>query len=217
MPSDKLGIVALANGDAKHKQELAVIYRIIEDYLKLQRKESERLSSSSVASQDTLSSVNSTSHPEAQSPPTLSIADYAGNYRDPGYGTFTLCAPTLTPPTECTGILNAFSPFYSVYNSSTPELYAAISSTWISHLRLEHKDGDAFYLHGTFLFPHGYGKDTSPFETEETEETIASAEFWVENGKVKGLALNGFVGEMTERKRLGGSIADTAEVWLEKV
>lgn len=204
----------------KHQQELAIIYRIIEDYLKLPRKESERLSSASVTSNDSTRCVNPTTYTQSRFPTTLSLANYAGNYYDPGYGTLTLCAPTPTPAPECVGILNAFSPFYGVYNSTTSELYSAISSIWISHLRLVHRDGNVFALHGSFLFPNGYGKDKSPFLdelTDASDETVTTAEFVVENGAVKGLALNGFAGETTERQRLGGSIADTAEIWFKKL
>lgn len=117
LPSDKLGIVTLANGDNKNQQELAIVYRIIEDYLKLQRKESERLSSASAASENSLRLANSPSSSESKLPMPLSLTDYAGNYYDPGYGTFTFCAPTPMPAPECIAVLNAFSPFYNVYNN----------------------------------------------------------------------------------------------------
>lgn len=205
-----------------HKQELALIYRIIENYLKLDKKESIRLTTSSAQVDQaslpykyptvTISTTNA--------PLTLPLERYVGHYYDPGYGAFALCAATPSPTPECSSILDAFAPFYSVRDpptNSTPTLYTAISSTWISHLRLSHKDGDTFDLHGTFLFPNGYGKNKKPFQTEETGETAALAEFWVRDGEVVGLALNGFVGETTERQRLGGSIADKAEIWLRKL
>lgn len=215
LPDDNLGIVTLANGDEKHKQELAVIYRIIEDYLRLPHKESERLSNETFTSNETAKPIPAAA--DNKTSLTLSLGDYAGHYYDPGYGSLTFCAPSPSPPPECTSVLHDFAHFYDTANSSTPELYTTISAVWISHFRLAHKFADVFELHGTFLFPHGYGEDTSPFETNETGERPPTAEFWVEDGKVKGIALNGLVGETTERQRTGGSIEDTAEVWLEKV
>lgn len=43
LPDGGLSIVVLSNGDNKHDQELVAYYRIIEDLLGLERKESERL------------------------------------------------------------------------------------------------------------------------------------------------------------------------------
>lgn len=212
-----MGIVMLANGDAKHLQQMSIFYRIIEDYLKLQRKESERLLLLSATSGQASRRITSTSDSGPQSPLELSLAEYAGTYRNLGYGAFTLCAPSPTPTPECTAILDALSPFYSVYNTSTPELYTTSRSTYVSYLRFVHRDANTFDVHGTFLFPNGYGKDKTPFETEDIVETAATGEFWVDGGRVKGFALNGYVGETTDRQRRGGSIADTAEIWFEKL
>lgn len=79
-----------------------------------------------------------------------------------------------------------------------------------------HNDANVFDFYGTFLFPQGYGKDKTPFETWEAGTSL-KAEFWVEKGRVIGLALNGLAGEETESQRLGGSITDTAEIWMEKM
>ena len=224
LPSDKVGVVALANVERVHTQELAIIYRVIEDLLKLPRKESERLSSISSTS-DPKSSRPSpadlTPAPTHKSPIFLSVAKYAGNYYDPGYGMLTFCAPTPTPSTDCTIVLSSFSPFYNVYSNATPELYASISSPWISHIRLVHRSENVFAFHGTFLFPNGYGKDTSPFQVELTDasdDTTARIEFVVEDGKVKGFAMNGFIDETPEMRRgTGENIAETAEVWFQKL
>lgn len=214
LPFEKLGIVTLANGAAKHQQELAVIFRIIEDYFKLPHKESERLAK---LTRSTTSTPSAPPTPSG-SPLTLSLADYAGHYHDEGYGTITLCAPTSAPSIECTGVLHAFAPFYNTSSGAAESsLYAAVSSLWISHLRLEHTAGDAFALHGSFLFPDGFGRDRSSFEMSETDGAGLVAEFLVEQGRVRGVALNGLVGELTNAQRAGGSLRETAEVWLEKI
>ena len=216
LPSEKLGIVVLANGDAKHTPMLAVIYRIIEDYFKLPRKESERLLTLSSAHKQFIKPASSISKPDYVPLWTLPLTNLAGTYSSPGYGALTLCIPTPTPTPECSSILGALSPFYDVYNASIPELYTPSRSCYASHLRFVHKYANVFDVHGTFLFANGYGKDKTPFEVVNIMESAATAEFWVEDGRVRGFALNGYIGETTEQQRCGGTVEDRAEIWFEK-
>lgn len=224
LPSDGLGIVALANADEKNGDEDAVIYRIIEDYLKLPRNESERLArvrseSHSPTSPATTASISS-STPQLHDPPTLPLAAYAGHYFDLGYGSLVLCAPTPMPMPECTSVLNALAPFHPVFNASTPELYAATPSVvWTSHFRFVHIHSDVFELRGTFVFPRGFGRDTTPFQSDDGGANgggVVTAKFVVEGGRVKGLAVSGLVGERTQRVREGGSEEEVAEIWFER-
>ena len=216
LPDSGLGIVTLANADSKHQQELAVCYRIIEDFLGLERKESERLITES------LSIKSAVEDARAPSPLSLPLEKYAGTYYDRGYGNMTFCAPTPYPPPECADVLNKWSFFENTADATRQVLYASISSIWISHIRLVHQGGDKFGLTGMYLFPDGYGKDRSPFQSEVTAETVGTAEFWVKSHRgadasVVGLAINGLAGGMTERQRIGGTLEETAEVWLTKV
>lgn len=89
---------------------------------------------------------------------------------------------------------------------------------WISHLRLRHLHDNTFYLLGSWLFPDGYGKNTTAFDMLVDGGTSLTAEFvFGENGNVSGLAINGFVGETTVLQRKGGSVKDTSEVWLDRI
>jgi hypothetical protein len=227
-PDDNLGIIAIANGDGRHYYELALVYRIIEDFLGLERKESARilhqLRGHSIDSEMHQSNHSITSAVGAKptTPLSLPLHQYAGTYSDPGYGNLTLCTPTPHPSPACAPVLAAWAPFWNVTDPAADVLFAAISSVWISHILLVHKDGDTFSLDGTYLFPEGFGKDKSPFMTSEIVGTSATVTFWVKHAdeqqaSVVGAAINGFVGEQTERQRLGGSLAETAEVWLQKV
>ncbi|EKM60484.1 uncharacterized protein PHACADRAFT_167829 [Phanerochaete carnosa HHB-10118-sp] len=218
-----LGIVTLANGDGKNPQELATMYRIVEDFLGLDRKEFERIlvtiAASRARSEDGSAQVaDDVKYP---SPLSLPLEEYASKYYDPGYGNITLCAPTPHPSDECADVLESWSFFENTTEATQQVLYAAISSLWISHLRLAHTDGDTFGVSGTYLFTNGYGKDKSPFTAEETGEPAASAEFWIIHAEgsslVRDVALNGFAGEMTERQRIRGTVEETAEIWLTKV
>ncbi|KAJ3557983.1 hypothetical protein NM688_g1175 [Phlebia brevispora] len=218
LPSDNLGFVALANAGEKVDQVLMIIYRIIEDYLGLQRKYSPQLVSA-IQNKATIELViPSNNHSRSSSPP-LPLEDYAGVYVNPGYPNITLCAPT-GDSSACIQALKAFSHFEDVKQSQT--LYAIISSLWITHGRLQHVKEHTFEMSGTYLFPHGYGKDQSSFETWERGSPGLIAEFVVEElleneRKVMGFGLKGFVGETTMRQRMGGSVEETAEVYFTKI
>lgn len=231
LPADGVAVVALSNGDMKHGYEQAVILRIIEDLLGLERIESERiiakLREENAVTQETGESVTLGKAAIAQSPLSLPLHQYAGRYYDSGYDNLTLCARTSHPPPECSDVLSAWSAFENVTDAESLVLYASVSSSWITHFRFSHRSGDTFDLEAAYLFPRGYGKDKSPFQTAENEGPIATVEFVVRGGSagqgmqesgaaIVGAALRGFVGETTERQRVGGSVADTAEIWWEK-
>lgn len=71
----------------------------------------------------------------------------------------------------------------------------------------------------TTLYPAGYGKDETPFETALDGDNAegATIQFVIEGGKVKGFGLSGLVGEVTERERLGATVEEKAEAWFQKV
>ncbi|GJE94200.1 beta-lactamase/transpeptidase-like protein [Phanerochaete sordida] len=221
LPDSGLGLVMLCNGSDKHKYELVIIHRIIEDFLGLEPKHSESLLASFRTSEaQQLESQDSSEGLATPSVPlSLPLDHYTGAYYDPGYGNFTFCAPSANPPEACADVLRTWSFFEDTTDATRPVLYTAISSLWVTHLRLEHKRGDTFALSGTYLFPHGYGADKSPFRFQDSEAQ-ATAEFMIEDAgdgpKVLGVALNGFVGETTELQRIGRTIEEMAEVWLAK-
>jgi hypothetical protein len=76
-----------------------------------------------------------------------------------------------------------------------------------------------FAMFRTSLYPEGYGKDTSPFETGEYElEPWTSIMEFVtdDNGKVVGVGITATLGELETRRQKGGSVKENARVWLEK-
>ena len=65
--------------------------------------------------------------------------------------------------------------------------------------------GYSFDVYLTSLYPDGYGKDTTPFEPREVGSTEQVAELVVENERVVGFGVSGFVGR------------NRAEAWFDKV
>lgn len=86
-----------------------------------------------------------------------------------------------------------------------------------SHVRLRHQQGPIFGIYFTSLYPNGYGKDATPFETANLGVLRGLAEFVTEDDKVVGFGMSGLVGEPTERARQYETVRDRAEVWFDKV
>ena len=104
------------------------------------------------------------------------------------------------------------------------------------------ENGGVFKFTATYLFPEGFGKDKTPFESAVTPQTVGTVRFVVRaatssggggggvgsgsgsdngavtrGGEVVGFGLFGLVGEQTNRERDGGSVKERADVWFERV
>lgn len=141
----------------------------------------------------------------------------------PQLWTFDVLRTCTTPsdPPECIDVLKEWSAFENTADATRPVLFATSPSMWTSHLRLAHQESDTFSVSAVHLFPDGYGKDKSPFQMEANEMAVTT-EFWVKSegsadASVVGVAINGLVGETTERQRIGSTLEETAEIWLVKV
>lgn len=221
LPSDNLGLVVLVNTDDKQDYGLAVIYRIVEDFLGLPRVHSSRLVADLQSKADKqIQNTTSICGSVIQSAAPLALDEYTGVYTSPGYPNITVCAPT-SHSVECELALEDFAHLEDLDRSQS--LYLIFPTIWLSNGRLRHTRDNIFGLSVTALFPHGYGKDTSPFEIwNPMEPDTIFAEFVVEaseggHTEVVGMAVNGLVDELTERQRMGGSIEETAEIYFVKV
>lgn len=208
LPSDDLGIVILANADAKSAAEMQLIKRIMADALHLDTdswdvpplKPSQRL-----RSQDPTEL-------------TLPIEDYAGRYWGPGYGSITLCSPISTS-SYCRTVLNTFSKLDNVTSADNRNtLYAEYASIWSSHIRVTHVDGDEFHATFTMPFLEGYGRNSTPFETWEEGEGDFVVKFDLRpdpydntTQRVFAFGLMGSEEEQGSRKRLVQSSLGTDE------
>ncbi|KAG6370133.1 hypothetical protein JVT61DRAFT_12434 [Boletus reticuloceps] len=83
---------------------------------------------------------------------------------------------------------------------------------------MRHQRDLVFDVYLTSLYPDGYRKDTTVLAKEKGIGTVdAVAEFVVEEGRVVGFGLSGFVGQVTERARTHEGVRDRAEVWFDGV
>ncbi|KAI0334281.1 beta-lactamase/transpeptidase-like protein [Cubamyces sp. BRFM 1775] len=212
-PSSNLGIVVLINADEKAEHILTIVKRAFDDVLNLSQ------SGVSVVTETPVHIREDLAPPGRPSLGTLSLdlEAYTGTYSSPGYGTFTLCSAQSTS-NSCTSVLEDFASLGPL-PTSEPHLYAAHKTILSTHVHLRHLHGDVFHVTFPALFPHGYGKDTSAFETYETGSD-GWAEFSIVNGKVDGFSL--VVDEdavAARRKRRGKNVTlkDVADAWFEKI
>ncbi len=149
--------------------------------------------------------------------PSLSMEAYTGAYRAPGYNQISLCSP-LRPSSDCKDVLSDFATLDSP-SSANHSLYSAFNSIWATHIRLQHFSGDVFNITFTALFPHGFGRNTSAFETAETSTSDGWVEFVVDEGRVHGFALFIDRDAVEARKRRIGVdnvVLETADAWFAK-
>jgi hypothetical protein len=148
----------------------------------------------------------------------LALEEFSGTYNNPGYGSFTFCSPS-SGSSYCHKVITDFTVVDTAKLNapSSPQLLAAWPRVWASHIRAMHQSGNKFLVQLTSLFPEGYGRDNTPFETAEIGTLEAPAEFVVEDGKVIGFGVFGLVGQLTEQERTQTTVKGRADVWFDKV
>ncbi|KAF9232372.1 beta-lactamase/transpeptidase-like protein [Melanogaster broomeanus] len=202
LPSDAIGVTVLSNGDEQAKPVVNILNRILDEALHLDS--SLTLSSPALT---TLPLPNPPSNP-APGALTVSLTDLAGTYTNTGYSTLTLCAPS-TASSYCAKVHSDFTAVDYAQGNSEPslELLAEWPRIESSHIRMRYQQGFIFNIDFTALFPDGYGKDETPFETGDIERPDATAEFVIEDGQVVGFGLSGLEGWLWERARISHSCA----------
>lgn len=151
----------------------------------------------------------------APEPLTLDLEKYAGPYSDPGYGELMLCS-WASDTSHCQQVLHDFAPFDSPQSDATM-LYAVHSSVVSTHLRLRYISSDFFRLEYTYLFPNGYGRDTSPFEWQDPrQDYLVEFVLTSEGTAVSGFAVLGETAKAFDWVGRGLRVQDVAEVWFER-
>ncbi|KAI0027306.1 beta-lactamase/transpeptidase-like protein, partial [Vararia minispora EC-137] len=212
-PRDGFGIVILANADWKQPAIAEVVDTITRHAWGLSH------------DQPSLLPVSPASHnrkpfsgeKQMHAPPET---DLTGAYAGDGFGVVVLCNVSSTSQ-RCQDVLNTFFAVDRASSEPIPanvtQLYAAWPLYWTTHVRMIHLHGMRFILRPTALFPEGYGRDKTPFETFEGEfGEYAEAEFVVHEGRVQGFGL--FVlKELGREKERGDSVETRASVWFARV
>ncbi|KAI0063205.1 beta-lactamase/transpeptidase-like protein [Artomyces pyxidatus] len=154
----------------------------------------------------------------AQTDPSPSRT-FVGSYNNDGYGALTLCDAASASP-DCTSVLGNFSALNGgPIPANSSNLFAAWATIWSSHALLVPAGGTTFQLYPTYIFPEGYGKNSTPFQNDhELIQGDLAIDFDGSEGSVVGFGLTGTVLQgPTMRQKEGGSIKHTADAWFDKV
>jgi hypothetical protein len=207
-PNDDIGVVVFSNGDTA-LPVINILSYIVDAALNLRSKSSPPIEPNASEKKPVTPAHENVTGLE------LAIEEFSGTYMNAGYGPITFCSP-FGNSSYCQGVISDFAAV-DAGKSSAPQsvqLFAAWPRIWTSHIRSVHLSGNTFVVQFASLFPEGYGRDRTPFETTFAE---VSAEFVVEDGKVLGFGWVGLVEQLTERERTHTTVKDRAEVWFDKV
>ncbi|KAI0355627.1 beta-lactamase/transpeptidase-like protein [Trametes cingulata] len=147
---------------------------------------------------------------------------YTGTYTNVGYGNFTLCSP-VADGAYCDGVREAFRRTHG--DTLRPALLAEWPRVLATHMRLEPlpTSGVHFWLTPHFIFPQGYGRNTTAFDYELFPPGYA---FLVEcvlreddNRKYEPVEGCGafLTWESYTGKKPGLHVRQQADVWFERV
>ncbi|KII95457.1 hypothetical protein PLICRDRAFT_170107 [Plicaturopsis crispa FD-325 SS-3] len=215
-PTNNLGVVALANANSNAAALQNLTHTIFRQF------SGAHPDIESLSAAYTEFIVPEVPHTSSTSTPVVAAASlavdaYAGTYSNAGYGSFTLCAPSDTSH-YCAQVAEDFSAVDAQLETATQRdrLQGAWPRYWSSHIRFTHHDADRFSVALPFLFPHGYGANTTAFAAYD-EAVGVFADFVVEDGEVLGFGLFGLTGGETERERTERTVEARADVWFTKV
>ncbi|KAI6121289.1 beta-lactamase/transpeptidase-like protein [Pisolithus sp. B1] len=213
LPHAEFGVLVFANGGDQDASVMSIALHIVEAVLRLEKSNPSRR----LLSDSRKPSLKPTNDGPTLWNMSLPLNDFAGTYTNLGYGTIMLCSPNDSS-SYCSGVRADFAAIDGVHGgpSVATELLAAWPRVWSSHVRAQHVQGTIFNLYMTRLFPKGYGKDPTPFETAKIGASAVTAEFVFEDGKVIGFGVSGLVGRQTEHARLGATVQERAEVWFDR-
>ncbi|KZT55806.1 beta-lactamase/transpeptidase-like protein [Calocera cornea HHB12733] len=215
LPDDGIGIVTLVNGDGKQDAIKCIHYRIMEDELGLRHIDwPDRLSKQSEAEQRNEPRLASGNVIDT---PSLPLTEFVGTYSSPGYvDYFRLCAWPSSTDSESQAVFSAYEacdPTFAGQHQTA--LYASWRRLWSTHFKLlpDPSGPGRFTMHPVSLYPHGAGKDTSPF-LFRFFSVKTTVEFEIVDRKVTGM---GLWNEPGEKEPPIGNPRKDAEAWFDKV
>lgn len=192
---DGVGVVTLANADAKHLA-LHEITLVILKKLAGYTDESMPANLSALSLRRFQSATSGSRRPREEGLSATNELlprrlDLTGAYDGNGYGTFTLCDAS-SQSDECRLVLDDFRLADGPSTGDPNRLFGAWPCVWTSHTRFIPTSALRRYLvdFGT-LYPTGYGRNTTPF-AHWMGPVIA--DFVVDDGIVRGVGFSG-IGE----------------------
>ena len=214
--SDGIAVIGLANASLKQSYIYDIIIGAAQKAFGLAASPSSSsspssASSSSLANQPTASRRRIRDLPAEVAARTDGAAspsypDFAGIYYNPGYGTAELCNVASTSP-SCQSVLNDFHSVDKSLSANSTDLFSSWDTPISSNIRFA-ANGTEYAVSVGFIYPEGYGKNSTPFSTVEA---AAIARFVVENENVIGFGVY-FSVDVDE----AGSVEETSDVWFVK-
>lgn len=197
---DGVGVIVLANADAKQPYMTDIIGLVAEKAFELGTGVSPSANTSTLRRRTGVS-------PREESTAAPGILDLAGIYFNAGYGTAELCS-VRSSSSSCQSVLADLRSVDKSLSSNSTDLFASWITTFTSHVRLTHANDSQFILSSGSIYPEGYGKNTTPFSTLAPG---VLATFVVENESVLGFGVSGISG--VERT---GPVEEAFDVWFDK-
>ena len=238
LPNDGLGLVTFTNADGAHAALSLLPTRIIEDYLSLNHSfelPNPDLDSLPLVQWALHPHFAATPHPQpinrnhvlAESESDVPIERYSGEYFDPGYGGITFCAPESTA-LGCKKILHDWKAASTNRTLDPDTLYGGGTQFWQSHMKLRRtrtttsrgsSQRSEVFVGGTAtVFPHGYGRDSTPFVytllPPGVQELVLEC---VVDGRLGEVVGCGLMNVEEGPARAGDTVQERADVFFRKV
>jgi hypothetical protein len=205
---DGIGIVVLANADAKTSSLRNIVIGVAEKAFGTGNSSSSPPANDSITSRSIVPRHSGVTA-RADSTGTPPYLDLAGTYRSTGYGTLVLCSVLSSSP-SCQSVLDDFRAVNKSIPSNSTDLFASFITVWSKHAHLTYTNDTKYLISLGTIYPEGYGKNSTPFSTL-APETIA--QFVADNGKIVGFGFNDSdISDLTH----GGLVEETSQVWFAK-
>ncbi|KAJ4464091.1 beta-lactamase/transpeptidase-like protein [Lentinula edodes] len=241
-PFSNIGVAVLTNDDAYGAVFMEIIkWRIVDEAFGLEPVDWNSRAKQVVA--DAYAERIQKLRPRPRNPtmPSVPFASLAGSYLHPAYGTLELCAiPSLNLPISqstpnCKTLINELSfklPGTFNMSESVPTFFASMDSAWLSHVRLQHFDGNLFNVSGFQSLPIISSDSARMWESQEqrywaydaTDNAPITIEFAPNSDVVSSDGVSGFgvtggfwgAGEGVEAP-VGKNAQERAEAWFDRV
>lgn len=205
LPHANVGVIVLGNQGPANPATHAVARRALED----------ALGQSRIPWPETPDTVVKATPLPVGSIPPISLAHYAGAYKNAAYGTLRLCERDDKSP-ECASTVKTFKTIECARARNSSVLYGEWPRLWSSHARLTHVKEHVFFNDLPSVFAAGYGKNATAFASSSGRDGRGVVmEFAVRDGRVEGLGLMEDVQVLVNGDKR--PLRERADAWFERV